>query len=236
MARTKRKAAEDTTATADPDAAHYDALAEQQPEADVSFNPQEFDSTYKQTADTIVQDVANATVPDAPANGFAAQLPPRTTATGYIANPSSKRRESHADAARKLPGKYGVAAGDLWVDMIDKGDNRAGIGIKVVLPEGRSLSAEEKAIIRQHVKGEDGEQTGFNWDRDNGMWRKMIVRPDEDPASIPSSRPVAIRLDAESRVRKLADALREHSADPVGYADRIRQEREQAANNDRIPD
>jgi hypothetical protein len=68
------------------------------------------------------------------------------------------------------------------------------------------------------------------------MWHKHIVRPGEDVAEVPSSRPVAIRLDAERRVEKLAEALREHIADPVGYADMIRQQREQAANRERIPD
>ena len=166
-----------------------------------------------------------------PANGFAAKHAP-----GHIANPSSKRRESHAAAVRKLPGTLTVMAGDLAVRLIDAGDNGMGIGIRVEVPEGCKLTEDEKAIIRRHVKGEDGEQTGFAWDDFNKMWHKAIVRQNEFEDQVPPSRPVAIRLDAENRVEKLAEALRQHSADPAGYAEMILQRREQAAEAGRIPD
>ena len=137
---------------------------------------------------------------------------------------------------RGLPSTLGVTAGDLVVQLIDKGDNRAGIGIRVKVPEGRTLTDEEMQIVRRHVKGEDGEQTGFSWDRDNQMWHKQIVRAGENPDDVPRSRPVAIRLDAENRVEKLAESLKQHQADPVGFAEAVRQRREQAAESGRIPD
>lgn len=141
----------------------------------------------------------------------------REHASGFIANPSSKRRESHAEGVRKLPGKLMVKAGDLAVRMIDAGDNRMGIGIKVEVPEGRTLTHEEKDIIRKHVRGEEGEHTGFRWDHDNRMWHKAIVQNFENPDEIPPTRPVAIRLDAESRVEKLAEALRQHHGKAEGF-------------------
>jgi hypothetical protein len=50
----------------------------------------------------------------------------------HIANPSSTRRESHAEAVtRRLPDKLTVTAGDLKVQMIDAGRNEMGIGIRV---------------------------------------------------------------------------------------------------------
>ena len=217
MARTKKKELPSTDTT--------------YPDPDTSFNPSDFDTELQQTAAEIVQSVADSTVPP-DSNGYAA----RTQAPGHIANPSSKRRDGHAAGVRKLPGKFGVAAGDLWVHMIDKGDNRAGIGIRVEVPEGRTLTDDEKAIIRLHVKGEEGEQTGFAWDRDNGMWRKDIVRPGEHIDDVPRTRPVAIRMDAERRVETLGAALRQHSVDPVGYAEMIRQQREQASQGHGIPD
>ncbi len=188
----------------------------------------------QEAAKAIVQDVADATkLPESEplANGFAAKHAP-----GHIANPSSKRRESHVAAVRKLPGTLTVMAGDLAVRLIDAGDNRMGIGIRVEAPEGRKLTEDEIAIIRKHVKGEEGEQTGFTWDRDNQMWHKHIVRENEFEDQVPPSRPVAIRLDAERRVEQLAEALRQHSADPAGYVEMIRQRREQAAEAGRIPD
>ena len=141
----------------------------------------------------------------------------REHATGFIANPSSKRRESHAEGVRKLPGKLLVKAGDFAVRMIDAGDNRMGIGIKVELPEGRKLTSEEKDIIRKHVRGEGDEHTGFHWDQDNKMWHKAIVKNFENPDEIPPTRAVAIRLDCESRVEKLAEALRQHQGKADGF-------------------
>lgn len=231
MGRTRKKAAEaavtDDTAITSPD----DTVTEPK---DTSFNPQEFDPAFQQQAAAIVRDVAEGTkLPESepPANGFVAKHAP-----GHIANPSSKRRERHAAAVRKLPSTMSVVAGDLVVRLIDKGDNLAGIGIRVEMPEGRTLTEDEKAIIRKHVKGEEGEQTGFRWDSDLQFWHKHIVRENEFEDQVPPSRPVAIRLDAESRVEKLADALRQHSADPAGYAEMIQQRREQAAQAGRTPD
>ncbi|MCE9565760.1 MAG: hypothetical protein K8U57_27360 [Planctomycetes bacterium] len=162
----------------------------------------------------------------------------------YIANPSMTRRpvQSHAEAVTKrqsnLPSKLSVSAGDMKVQMIDKGDNAAGIGIRVVFPDGAENrpTEEEKAIIRRHVKGEEGENTGFNWNGSVGMWHKHIVRHGEHPEDVPGTRAVAIRLDAENRVEKLAEALRQHSADPVGFAESVRQRREQAVQGHGIPD
>jgi len=66
----------------------------------------------------------------------------------------------------------------MKVQFIDKGDNRAGIGIRVVFPEGSKNrpTAEEKEIIRQHIKGAEGENTGFGWNGQVGMWHKQIIR------------------------------------------------------------
>lgn len=163
-------------------------------------------------------------------------------ATAHIANPSSVRRPHHGFAnavshrRNNLPSTLGIKAGDMQVQLIDKGNNMAGIGIRVVFPEDRKPTEEEKAIIRHHVKGEGDERTGFNYNGSLGMWHKDIARPGEGPSDIPASRAVAIRLDAESRVEKLAEALRQHSADPVGFAESVRQRREEAANAERIPD
>jgi hypothetical protein len=164
-------------------------------------------------------------------------------ASAHIANPSSTPRPSNGHAAsvgrrqHKLPSTLSVKAGDMQVQLIDRGSNQDGIGIRVVFPDDRKPTEEEKAIIRAQVKGDDDKPSGFTWmGGDIGMWHKHIVRDGEHAADVPPSRPVAIRLDAESRVQKLAEALREHSADPVGYADMVKQRREQAAESSRIPD
>ena len=154
-----------------------------------------------------------------------------------IANPSSTRRpESHASRVNRLPSTLGVPAGDLIVKLIDKGDNRAGIGIRIDTLDGRTLSDEEKQVVREIVRGDGGDRTGFEWRPEIRMWHKPIIRQGEHPADVPPSRPVAIRLDAENRVQALAEALRELQADPVGFADRVQQRREQAAEAGRIPD
>jgi hypothetical protein len=62
------------------------------------------------------------------------------------------------------------------------------------------------------------------------MWHKDIG------ADAHTAKAVAIRLDAESRVEKLAEALKQHQADPVGYAEMVQQQREEAKNAERIPD
>jgi hypothetical protein len=160
----------------------------------------------------------------------------------HLANPSGVRRESHAASVGKrqpaLPDKITIPAGDMKVQLIDKGDNAAGIGIRIMFPEGSKdrPTPEEKEIIRRNIKGEDGEKTGFTWNGQMGMWHKDIFRNGEHPDDVPLTRPVAIRLDAERRVEKLAAALKHHQADPAGYADRLRQEREQATQRDGIPD
>jgi hypothetical protein len=92
----------------------------------------------------------------------------------------------------------------------------------------------DNEISRRHIKGEDG-RSGFQWSGPMGMWHKNILRPDEHPDDVPT-RSVAIRLDAESRVKKLADALGQHHHDPVGYAQSVQQERQQASQSQGIPD
>jgi hypothetical protein len=145
----------------------------------------------------------------------------------HIANPSSVRRESHAESvSRRLPDKLTITAGDLKVQLIDAGRNEMGIGIRVAVPEGRRLSDDEKAIIRRLIKGEDGEHTGFSWDAGAGIWLKPIIRKGEFEDQVPPSRPVAIRLDAERRVQSLAEALRDYLSDSVGYSERIQQQRD----------
>lgn len=153
--------------------------------------------------------------------------------TGHLANPSATPRpHNFAQQVKKsLPSKMSVSAGDMIVQLIDAGNNEMGIGIRVVFPEGSKNrpTAEEKEIIREHMKGENG-RPGLNWDRHAGMWHAEIG------ADSPPARNVAIRLNAESRVEKLAEALKHHAADPVGYADMVKHQREQAAERDRIPD
>ncbi|OWK42103.1 hypothetical protein FRUB_04181 [Fimbriiglobus ruber] len=131
-----------------------------------------------------------------------------------------------------------MAAGDMKVRLVDKGDNAAGIGIRVEFPEGSTNrpTPDEKEVIRRHIKGEEGEQTGFNWNGSMGMWHKPIARPGEHADDVPSARAIAIRLDAENRVESLAEALREHAADPLSYAQMVRRRREEAAEGQRVPD
>jgi hypothetical protein len=119
----------------------------------------------------------------------------------------------------------------MLVHLLDKGDNEVGIGIRVEFPEGSKdrPTAEEKEIIRQHIKGEDG-RSGFEWKGPMKMWHKEIG------IDSPPARSVAIRLDAESRVKKLADALKQYHHDPVGYTGQIQQERQLANQGERIPD
>lgn len=174
---------------------------------------------------------ARTTTEEAPAEGHTLQeaMAPEPPVNGHIANPSSKPRpHSFAQAAKKLPGRLGIKAGDLTVEMVDFG-NAGGVGIRVVLPEGRQLTDDEKNLIREHVKGENG-RPGLTWDRHAGMWHAQIG------ADSPPARSVAIRLNAEGRVEKLAEALKQHQADPVGYADMVKHQREQAAEAGRIPD
>jgi hypothetical protein len=161
----------------------------------------------------------------------------RTFASGHIANPTAVRRESHAEAAtRRLPDKLTVTAGDMKVQLIDAGRNELGVGIRVVFPQGRGPTDQEKELIRSHIRGEDGEPSGYKWDANAGLWHRPILKHGEHPEDVPPMRAVHVRLDGESRVQKLAEALREHSTDPVGYADMVQNRREQPANADRIPD
>ena len=173
----------------------------------------------------IVQEVAAATAmpPEPSGNGHASQHSPTTN--GYIANPSSTRRDGHAAAVEwrrsDFPDKITIPAGDMKVQFIGKVDNRAGVGIRVVFHEGRKNcpTAEEKDIVCKYIKGEDGERTGFTWNGQFGMWHPEIVRPGEDARNAAMTLTVAIRLDAESRVQELADALKHHQADAVGYSE-----------------
>ena len=191
-------------------------------------------------AESTHQEHGAAHLPD-PATEFnPADLERQSEQRAHILNPSRTRRESHTEAVTRrqlgLPSKLSISAGDMRVQMIDAGKNEMGIGIRVVFPENRKPTDEEKEIIRHYIKGEDGEHSEFKWDANAAMWHKHIFRHGERPDDVPPSRPVAIRLDAESRVQKLADALREHSADPASYTDRVQQRRVHAAESDRIPD
>lgn len=152
---------------------------------------------------------------------------------GHVANPSSRPR-SHAQAVKKMPGKLGIKAGDLVVELVDFG-NSGGVGIRVITPEGRQLTDAEKDIIRENVKGEEGKPSGFSWQGKDRLWHKPIKRQGEALDDVPRARAVAIRLDAEGRVNALADALSQH-IDPQGFAARIEQQRAEAADRDRIPD
>jgi hypothetical protein len=170
---------------------------------------------------------------EAIAAATAVQEPEQTNGNGhapYIANPSSTRREGHAAAVaakRVEHSKLTIPAGDLTVHLLDMGDNREGLGIRVTMPEGRKLTDEEKEIIRRHVKGEDG-QSGFVFDGPAGMWHKPIGKRGESLTDIPASRAVAIRLDAESRVKGLAAELQHHLGQE-GHAARVGQERDESA-------
>jgi hypothetical protein len=179
-------------------------------EADLSFNPAEFETP--------------ADGPPKEAEPAAAPQPEQPPAHGQHTGHASKARPK----APRLPDTCIRSAGDLLVQLIDKGDNAAGIGIRVLAPEGRSLTGEEKGIIRAHVRGDGG--TGFDWKQGLGMWHKPVG------ADAPAMKAVAIRLDAERRVAALAADLAEHHRDPQGFAARVRQGREQAAETDRIPD
>jgi hypothetical protein len=131
----------------------------------------------------------------------------------------------------KLPDKLSIPAGEAVVQLIDKGNNAAGVGIRILLPNGRKPTDEEREIIRRHVTAAEGERpSGFEWKSQLGMWLKGIGS-DSAP-----SRAVAIRLDAERRVEKLAADLKEHYLDPAGFAARVRQEREQATQGHDLPD
>ncbi len=162
--------------------------------------------------------------------------------TEHATPPAHTHHNGHAAAVKKRQStphvKLSVPAGDTVVHLLDKGDNTVGIGIRIAFPEGAKdrPTPEEKEIIRQHIKGEEGERTGFNWDRQANAWIKPIVREGEHPQDIPTTRPVAIRLDAENRVAKLAEALKHHQADPVGYAEQVKAQREQAAQGRGLPD
>lgn len=164
--------------------------------------------------------------------------PAEQPVTGHIANPTARPRENGHAAAfrRKLPDTLTIPVGDLKVQLIDKGDNRAGIGIRVEFPEGRKPTDEEKEIIRRHIKGEEGQSTGFTWSGQIGMWQKDIVRRGEDSRDVPATRAVAIRLDAENRVKALAEDFKQLYTDPTGYAEKIRQQRDHAAQGQSLPD
>lgn len=155
-----------------------------------------------------------------------AELPPAQTHAAKLA--TQRKKVEHS--------RFQHPAGDLTVHYMDKAVNKDGIGVMVELPPGRKLTDDEKAIISRIMNGE-GEQypTGFNWRRDFGMWLKHFERPGEDIRDVPSNRIIAIRLDAEKRAERLAEALRHHQADPVGYREMITQQREQAASRDHIP-
>ena len=127
-----------------------------------------------------------------------------------------------------------IPVGDLIVHRLDKGSNKAGIGILVQVPEGRTRTDDEKEAIRTVMKGETvtGRESPFKW---NGLIQPKMWHA-EIGYDAPPAKAVAIRLDAESRVHKLADALKHVQADPVGYRQMIEQQRAQAAQSQQIPD
>jgi hypothetical protein len=177
--------------------------------------------------DTIVQQVADGM-----------QMPPVTSDPAQAAAPAKSRaatvttkRNAVEHSKRRFP------AGDLMVHYMDKADNSAGIGVMIEFPSNRKPTDEEKEIIRRIMKGE-GEQypTDFNWRNDFGMWHKHFERPGEDIRDVPMNRIRAIRYDAEKRAGRLAEALLQHQADPIGYAEMVKQQRQQAAQGERIPD
>lgn len=192
---------------------------------DITFNPSEFEQTGTAVAESAPEDEKRF--------------------SGVILNPTSTRREPIGGHAAALTAKRKKVehscrqfpAGELVVHYMDKADNRAGIGIMVEFPDNRKPTDEEKEVIRRIVKGE-GEKypTDFKWNNDFGMWHKSFERPGEELRDVPVNRIRAIRYDAEKRAERLADALRHHAQDPAGYAEMITQQREQAAQRDRIPD
>lgn len=125
--------------------------------------------------------------------------------------------------ARKLPDKLGIPVGDLRVQLIDKGDNNAGIGVRVLYPDGREPTGEEKEIIRDVMKEEtNGFPSGFRWRGDMGMWHKEI-------GDVAGPRASAIRLDAERRVESIAKNLRELHGIEYSHADTVEESKGQGA-------
>lgn len=129
--------------------------------------------------------------------------------------------------------KISIPVGDLVVHYLDKGSNKAGVGIFVEKPENRELTEAEKEAIRteMHAKTVTGRESPQKW---NGkikpkMWHAEIGE-DAHPAKA-----VAIRLDAESRTQNLAEALKHAQKDPEGYQKMVQQQREQAENQGREP-
>jgi hypothetical protein len=126
--------------------------------------------------------------------------------------------------ARKLPDKLGIPVGDLRVQLIDKGDNSAGIGVRVLYPDGREPTGEEKEIIRDVMKSPNGEfSSGFRWDGQMGLWHKPI-------GDAPPHVATAIRLDAERRVEKIAKNLRELHGIEYSHADAVEESKGQSAD------
>jgi hypothetical protein len=151
---------------------------------------------------------------------------------GTVAQEVTDRADGKRSFREKvqLPDKLSIPAGEAVVQLIDKADNAAGIGIRILLPNGRKPTEVEREIIRRHVTAAEGERpTGFEWKNQLGMWLKGIGA-DSSPM-----RAVAIRLDAERRCENLSADLKEHYLDPEGFAARVRREREQAAQDQGIP-
>ena len=156
---------------------------------------------------------------------------------GHVANPSATPRP-HNFAQReeyKRPGRGRISVGNgIEVSFIEHG-NKNGVGVQIDFPEGRKPTPEELAIIHEHLPADQG----YRWEKPPHLahrpdvpkeWHKAIGEDAFDKKA------VAIRLATESRAAALAEALKAHQADPVGYAEMVKQQREQAAESQRIPD
>lgn len=165
----------------------------EQPATDpTSFNPAEFDR-QAQAAEVVSQVAAHTAMP--PENGHS-----HTAAV--------KKRARHQEHS-----KITLPAGDMKVHLLDRGQNEAGIAIRVEFPEGKDRpTAEKKEVIRSVMKADtqDGRPSGFEWKGKSGAWVKDIG------ADSPPARSVAIRLDAEARTERLAEALKAAPGGPCG--------------------
>jgi hypothetical protein len=187
--------------------------------------------------------------PAAPAEtdtGKAVGAEPTATATDHATEHALQHACNHADPATprphnfaqqekyKRPAKRGISAGPgVRVNVIEHG-NRNGVGIQIDFPEGRKPTAEELAIIHEHLPAEEG----YRWEKPPHLAHKHDVPKEWHKAvgeDAHEKKAVAIRLSVESRAEALAVALNQHAVDPVGYAELVKQQRENASG-ERIPD
>jgi hypothetical protein len=152
--------------------------------------------------------------------------------------PPERPRRRFRDHAQKRPSEITIPVGDGVAVVYNNFGNKYGVGVQVDFPGGRGPTEDEVAIIKRHVKGEDGEATGFRWDKPKhlqaepsvpNMWHKEIGE------AAPGKKAVAIRLDTERRVQQLADDFKAYYRDKQGFVARLQQEREQAEGGERTP-